>query len=57
MPLGRRRPWTRAPDSLCVADEILPDDDNGHTGGADVLLGTGVDDAVLADVNLKARRG
>ena len=33
-----------------LPDQILPDDDNGHTGGAHVLLDTGPDQAVFADV-------
>lgn len=53
---GGGRPCTPAPDSLRVADEVLPDDDDGHTGGAHVLLGTRVDDAVLAHVHLRVGR-
>lgn len=50
--------WTHPrSDSLCVSDEVLPDDDNGHTGGANILLCTCVDDAVLADVNLGTAAG
>mmetsp|Transcript_23641 Transcript_23641/g.51868 ORF Transcript_23641/g.51868 Transcript_23641/m.51868 type:complete len:296 (-) Transcript_23641:463-1350(-) len=34
-----------------LANQILPDDGNGHTSRADVLLGTRVDDAILGDVH------
>ena len=33
-----------------VADQILADDDHGHTGGADILLHTGPDQAVVGHV-------
>ena len=33
-----------------VPDQILPDDDHGHTGGAHVLLHTGPDQAVIGHV-------
>ena len=33
-----------------LPDQILPDDDNGHAGGADVLLDAGPDQTVFADV-------
>ena len=32
------------------ADQILTDDDDGHTGGADVLLNTTIDHAIIADI-------
>ena len=33
-----------------LPQQVLPDDDNGHAGGADVLLDAGPDQTVLADV-------
>ena len=33
-----------------LPDQVLPDDDNGHAGGAYVLLDAGPDQTVLADV-------
>ena len=36
-----------------VADQVFADDGDDHTGGADVLLDTAVDDGVLADVHKK----
>lgn len=35
----------------CLADEVVTHDDNGHTGGAHVLLGACVDDAVPVQAN------
>ena len=32
------------------ADQVLPDDDDDHAGGADVLLDAAIDQAIVADV-------